>query len=210
MMLSNDALTLYHAPGTRGTSVLVLLEELGVDYDLRVLNLKLRQQRRRAYRLVNPMRKVPALKHGEVVITEQVAILLYLADMFPAAELAPLIGERLRGPYLRWMVFYGTCFEPAVYDRWQQRTVEVPAMSPYGDFDATVKTLTDQLARGPYILGEQYSAADVLWATALTWIRQLDILPHAPVIDDYIARINARPAVARARANDAALATAQA
>lgn len=210
MMLANDALTLYHAPGTRGTSALILLEELGVDYELHVLNLKLRQQRRRAYRLINPMRKVPALKHGEAVITEQVAILLYLADMFPAAELAPLIGERLRGAYLRWMVFYGTCFEPAVYDRWQNRSVEVPAMSPYGDFDTTVKTLTDQLERGPYILGELFSAADVLWATALTWISQLNILPPVPIIADYVNRINARPAVARARGKDAALAAAQA
>lgn len=209
MLLSRENLTLYHAPGTRGTGVMILLDELGVDYELKVLNLKLRQQRRRAYRLVNPMRKVPALQHGEMLITEQVAILLYLADMYPAAELAPLIGERLRGPYLRWMVYYGTCFEPAVYDRWQQRTVEVPAMSPYGDFDATFKTLTDQLASGPYILGEQYSAADVLWATALTWIRQLNILPPAPEVDDYIARINARPAVAAARAKDAELAAAQ-
>jgi glutathione S-transferase len=210
MMLSRENLTLYHAPGTRGTGVMILLEELGVEYDLHVLNLARRQQRRRAYRLVNPMRKVPALKHGEVLITEQVAILLYLADMVPAAELAPLIGERLRGPYLRWMVFYGTCFEPAVYDRWQQRTTEVPAMSPYGDFDTTFKTVTDQLARGPYLLGDQYSAADVLWATALTWISQLNILPPTAVIDDYIARINARPAVAQARAKDAALAAAQA
>lgn len=209
MMLPHQPLTLYHAPSTRGTGVLILLEELGVAYDLRVLNLKLRQQRRRAYRLVNPMRKVPALKHGEMLITEQVAILLYLADMFPAAELAPLIGDTLRGPYLRWMVFYGTCFEPAIFDRWQQRTLAAPEMSPYGDFDTTFKTLTDQLARGPYILGDMFSAADVLWATALTWIAQLDVLPHTPIIKDYTARINARPAVARARAKDAVLATAQ-
>lgn len=204
-----EKVTLYHAPNTRSTGAMILLEELGVNYQLHVLNLKRRQHRRRAYRLINPMRKVPALKHGESIITEQVAILLYLADLFPAAGLAPSVGDVLRGLYLRWMVFYGTCFEPAIFDRWQNRVPADSAMSPYGDFETTYKTLIDRLGRGPYLLGHKFTAADVLWANALTWISPLQLMPHSPLVDAYIARVNARPAVARARAKDAAIAATQ-
>jgi len=109
------------------------------------------------------MGKVPALKHGDALITEQVAIFLYLADLFPEAGLAPPIGDPLRGPYLRWMVFYAACFEPAVVDRSSQKDSAPLPMSPYGDFETMFKTLTGQLAKGPYLLGERFSAADVLW-----------------------------------------------
>jgi glutathione S-transferase len=99
--------------------VLILLEEIGAPYQLHVLNMKTDEQRRPEYLAINPMGKVPALKHDGALITEQVAIFLYLADLFPEAGLAPPIGDPLRGPYLRWMVFYGSCFEPAVVDRAQ-------------------------------------------------------------------------------------------
>jgi glutathione S-transferase len=204
-----QSVTLFHAPDTRSTAALILLEELGVEYQLQVLNLKKREQRRRVYRAINPMGKVPALQHGETLITEQVAVLLYLADLYPQADLAPPIGDPLRGAYLRWMVYYGTCFEPAIIDRWQKREPAPSAMSPYGDFKTMFKTLTDQLGKGPYLLGGKFAAVDVLWATALTWITPFQLLPVLPVIDAYIERVNVRPAVVRARAKDAELAAAQ-
>lgn len=208
-MSADRHVTLFHSPNTRSSGTLVLLEELGVPYDLHVINMKAGEQRQTDYLAVNPMGKVPALKHGEALVTEQVAIFLYLADLFPEAKLAPSIGDPLRGPYLRWMAYYGSSFEPAVVDRALKREPGPLAMVPYGDYDTTLKTVTDQLARGPYMLGDRFSAADVLWGTALTWTTMFKIVPELPVIMDYVKRMGARPSVARARAKDAELSAAQ-
>ena len=116
-MANTRHVTLFHSPNSRSGSALVLLEELGADYELKVLNLKTGEQRQPAYLAVNPMGKVPAIRHGDAVVTEQVAVYLYLADLYPEAGLAPAIGDPLRGPYLRWMAFYGSSFEPALMDR---------------------------------------------------------------------------------------------
>lgn len=209
-MTPTPNLHFYHGPNTRSTGTLILLEELAVDYQLHALNMQAGEQRKAEYLAINPMGKVPAIKHGEALITEQVAIFIYLADLFPAADLAPKIGDPLRGPYLRWMAFYAACFEPAVIDRAQKRTPAPTTMSPYGDFDTMFKTLTDQLSSGPYLLGEKFCAGDVLWATALTWTTKFHLIPALPVTKAYTARVNARPAVVRARAKEAELAAAQA
>ena len=204
-MTANRRVTLFHAPNTRSTGALALMEELGADFELQVLNIKASEQRGAAYLAVNPMGKVPAVKHGDALITEQVAVFLYLADLYPDAGLAPPIGDPLRGPYLRWMVYYGSCFEPALIDRAMKRDPAPPSTSPYGDFDTMLKTLTDQLATGPWLLGERFTAADVLWGTALTWTTGFKLVPALPVIQGYIDRWNARPVAARVKARDAAL-----
>lgn len=201
---------LFHSPHTRSTGALTLLEELGTPYQLHVLNLQKGEQREPAYLAINPMGKVPAIKHGDAVITEQGAVFLYLADLFPEAGLTPAIGDPLRGPFLRWMFYYGSCFEPALVDRAQKREPAPPAMSPYGDFDTMLRTLNEQLGKGPYLLGEKFTAADVLWGTALTWTTMFGLVPLSPEIKAYIERVNARPAVARVRAKDEELAAAQA
>jgi glutathione S-transferase len=207
-MNEDRKVTLYHSPNTRSSGAFTLLEELGAPYELSVLNMKAGEQRQPAYLTINPMGKVPALKHGDALITEQVAIFLYLADLFPEAGLAAPIGDRLRGPYLRWMVFYAACFEPAVIDRSTQRHPAPLPMSPYGDYDTMLKTLTDQLAKGPYLLGERFSAADVLWGGALTWTTMFKLVPELPVITNYVQRATSRPAVARVKAKDSELAAA--
>jgi glutathione S-transferase len=199
---------LFHSPNTRSAGALILLEELGADYRLHVLNMKAGEQRNPEYLAINPMGKVPALKHGDALVTEQPAIFLYLADLFPEAGLAPAIGDPLRGPYLRWMVYYGSCFEPALIDRAQKREPAPPSTSPYGDYDTMLKTLTDQLAKGPYLLGDKFTAADVLWGTALTWTTMFQLVPALPVIQSYIERVNTRPSVAKVKAKDAELAAA--
>ena len=208
-MTSTPALTFFHSPNTRSTGTLTLLRELGAEYQLHLIDMKQGEQRKPDYLAINPMGKVPALKHGEAIITEQVAIYIYLADLYPQAGLAPKIGDPLRGPYLRWMAFYGSSFEPAVIDRSQKREPAPLAMSPYGDFDTMFKTLTDQLAKGPYLLGDKFTALDVLWGTALTWITLYQLVPAEPVILAYIDRVNARPAVAWVKAKDAELAAVQ-
>ena len=202
-------LTFFHAPQTRSTGVRILLEELGAPYRLHLLDLKAGEQRQPAYLAINPMGKVPALKDGDALITEQVAIYIYLADRFPQAGLAPAIGDPLRGPWLRWIAYYGSCFEPALMDRAQKHEPASRSSSPYGDYDTMLKTLTDQLAGGPWLLGDRFTSADVLWGTALGWTTQFKLVPELPLIRAYADRVGARPAVQRARAADAALVAAQ-
>jgi glutathione S-transferase len=206
----NGKLTLYHAPNTRSGAVRFLLEELGAPYELQVLNLKRNEQRAPAYLAINPMGKVPAIRHGDALVTEQAAVMIYLADLFPQADLAPAIGDALRGPYLRWMVYYGSCFEPAVTDLAMKREPAPPMMCPYGDYDTMLATVTGQLRAGPWLLGDRFTAADVLWGCALAWITAFKLVPELPEIMSYVERVKARPAAQRAAQADAELAAAQA
>jgi glutathione S-transferase len=209
MATASRRVTFFHSPQSRSAGTLVLLEELGADYELRVLNLRKGEQRQAEYLAVNPMGKVPAIVHDGALVTEQGAVYAYLADLYPEAGITPVIGDPLRGPYLRWLFFYGSSFEPALVDRSLKREPASPATSPYGDYDSMLKTLTDQLGRGPYLLGDRFTAADVLWGTALRWTTMFKLVPEKPVIVDYIARVTARPAFARAAKIDAGLLAAQ-
>ncbi|TAM63792.1 MAG: glutathione S-transferase family protein [Rhodanobacter sp.] len=208
--MNRSDLTFFHAPNTRSGGTRALLEELGADYRMHVLDFKKGEQRQSDYLAINPMGKVPAIRHGEALITEQPAVFLYLADLYPEAKLAPPIGDPLRGPYLRWLVFYGSCCEPAVLDKAMQREPAPPSTCGYGDYDTVLKTLTDQLEKGPYLLGETFSAADVLWGSALNYFTMFKLVPELPVIRAYVERVLARPAMRRAAEKDAELAAAQA
>ncbi|ATQ66571.1 MULTISPECIES: glutathione S-transferase family protein [Methylosinus] len=204
-MTSDCKLTFYHSPDTRSTGVFTLLEELGAPYELKALNMKTGEQRESAFLAVNPMGKVPAIVHGDSLVTEQGAIYIYLADLFPAAGLAPAIGDPLRGPYLRWLVFYGSSFEPAVVDRWLQREPARVSTVPYGDFDTMLATLAGQLRKGPYLLGERISAADILWGSALRWTTAFKLVPELPEIMAYVERVTSRPSFPAIAARDAEL-----
>jgi glutathione S-transferase len=205
-MSDDRKLTFFHSPNTRSAGAFILLEELGASYDLHILNMKAVEQRGAEYLKINPMGKVPAILHGDALVTEQVALFIYLADLFPEAGLTPALDDPLRGPYLRWLAYYGSCFEPAVVDRAMKREPAPPSMCPYGDFDTMLQTLVDQLKKGPYILGDRFTAADVLWVTSLTWITAFKLVPELPEIMDYIGRINSRPSVEKVKAFDAKLA----
>lgn len=204
-MTAAPALTLHHHPHSRSAGARVMLEELGVDYRIELVNLQAGEQRRPEFLALNPLGKLPTLVDGDTVVTEQVAIYLHLADRFPDAGLAPSIGDPARGSYLRWMVYYASCFEPAVVDRAQKREPAEPMISPYRDFDSMLAALEAQLARGPWMLGDRFSAADVLWGTALSWTTGFGLVPASPVIAQYIERAKARPAFQRAAEKDAAL-----
>ena len=201
-----DKIILFHSPQSRSAATLTLLEELGAPYELRVLNMKKGEQRQDAYLRVNPLGKVPAIRHRGALITEQVAIYLYLADLFPAAGLAPAIGDVRRGPYLRWMVYYAACYEPGIVDRALKREAGPLAMSPYGDFDVMLGTVIERLTASPYLLGDAISAADVLWGLALNWGTMFGIVPPNPVIAEYVQRITSRPAFVKVAEIDAKLA----
>ena len=183
----------------------MLLEELGAPYELKIVNVRAGESRKAEYLAVNPMGKVPALTHGDALITEQSAIFIYLADLFPEKKLAPAPTDPLRGLYLRWLAYYGACFEPALMDKAMKNTPAAPSTSLYGDYDTTMKILMDQFAKGPYILGETFTSADILWGTALAWTTMFGLVPKEPVIMDYVARIAARPMNIKVRDMDAAL-----
>jgi glutathione S-transferase len=183
-----DELVLYWTPQTRAEGARLLLEELGVPYRVEVVDLV----KHDAFLEVNPMGKVPTIRHKGVVVTEQVAIFLYLADEFADAGLAPAIGDPLRGSYLRWMAFYGSSMEPACIDRAMKREAGARRMSPYGDFESVERAVVGQLRAGPWLLGERFLAVDVLWGTALGWLTQFGIFPRGPEVDGYLTRFEAR------------------
>jgi glutathione S-transferase len=196
----------YHSPKTRSSAALTLAHELGAVFELTILNMKIGEQRRSDYLAINPMGKVPAIVHNGAVVTEQVAVFLYLADLWPEAGLAPLPVDPMRGPYLRWMAMYGSSFEPAIVDRALKREPTAASISPYGDFDTLVNTIASQLKQGPWILGDTFSAADVLWGAGLSWTMAFKLLPESPVLVEYAGRVAARPAAERVRQFDALVA----
>lgn len=203
--MPTPGLTLYHNPRSRSAGSRVLLEALGVPYDVVYIDFAAGENRTPGFLALNPLGKLPTLVHGEAVITEQIAIAIYLADRFPAAGLAPAVDDPRRGPYLRWLAFYAASFEPAVVDHALKREPIDPATSPFRDYDTVIDTLVAQLSRGDYLLGDTLTAADLLWGTALKWTTDFGIVPKLPAILAYIDRVAAHPAVARAGELDAAL-----
>jgi glutathione S-transferase len=202
-------LTLYHASPSRSSIVRWMLEETGEPYDLHLLKLTEGDQLKADYLAINPMGKVPALKHGDVVIAEAAAICAYLADEFPQAHLNVPIGDPRRGIYLKWLFFGPSCVEPAIIDRAFPRA-EQPrrGMLGYGDFDTVMGVVAKAVAKGPYLMGEQFTAADVVIGSGLRWGMMFNLLPKRPEFVDYVGRLEQRPALQRATALDQQLAAA--
>jgi glutathione S-transferase len=200
-------LMLYHAAPSRSSIVLWMLEELGEPYDIHLLNLQKGENREPDYLAINPMGKVPALRHGDTVITELAAICTYLADEFPGAKLNVPIGTPRRGTYLKWLFFGPGCLEAAVMDRAAPRKEEPRrSMIGYGDFDTTMNVLAAAVAKGPWLMGEQFTTADVVLGANVRWGMMFKMIPERPEFAAYAARIAARPAAQRADAKDKELA----
>jgi glutathione S-transferase len=202
-------LTLYHAAPSRSSIARWMLEELGEPYDLHLLSLANGEQRASDYLAVNPMGKVPALKHGDAVITEAAAICTYLADEFPRARLNVPVGDPRRGTYLKWLFFAPSCIEPAITDRAFPRKEEPRrGMLGYGDFDTVMTVVAAAVEPGPYLMGEQFTAADVVLGSTLRWGMMFGLLPKRPEFVAYVSRLEQRPALKRAVALDQELASA--
>ena len=200
-------LTLYHASPSRSSIVLWMLEEIGEPYDIELLRLSEGENLKPDYLAINPMGKVPALKHDGTVITEVAAICTYLADAFPKANLAVPIGNPRRGVYLKWLFFGPGCVEPAVIDRAAPRKEEARrAMLGYGDFDTTMNVIAKAVEKGPWLMGDQFTAADVVIGANIRWGTMFKLIPERKEFADYAARIAARPAAQRAEAKDKELA----
>jgi glutathione S-transferase len=200
-------LTLYHASPSRSSVTLWMLEELGEPYDIHMLDLTKGENREAPYLAINPMGKVPALRDGDTVITESAAICTYLADEFPQKKLNVPIGSPQRGVYLKWLFFGPSCVEPAVIDRAAPRKEEARrGMLGYGDFDTTMNTVAAAVEKGPWLMGEQFTAADVVVGAGIRWGMMFNMIPERPEFKAYAARIAARPAAQRAQTKDLELA----
>ncbi len=200
-------LTLYHASPSRSSTAMWMLEEIGQPYDVHMLSLANGDNLKPEYLAINPMGKVPAIRHGDTVITEVAAICTYLADEFPNAWLNIPVGTPRRGVYLKWLFFAPSCIEPAVIDRAAPR--KEPArrgMLGYGDFDTVMDVLAKAVEKGPYLMGDQFTAADVAIGAQIRWGMMFKMIPERREFTDYAARLAARPAAQRAEEKDKALA----
>ena len=202
-------LTLYHGSPSRSSIVLWMLEEIGEPYDIHLLSFAKGENRAPDYLAINPMGKVPALRHGDAIITEVAAICTYLADEFPHARLNIPVGDPRRGPYLKWLFFSPSCIEVAVLDKAAPRKEEPRrGMVGYGDFDSVMNVVAKAVAKGPYLMGEQFTAADVVLGSMLRWGMMFNLLPKRPEFEAYVGRLEQRPALQRANALDQELAAA--
>lgn len=192
-----DTITFYTNPMSRGRIARWMLEELGQPYQTVVLEYGT-TMKAPEYLALNPMGKVPAIKHGDTVVTEAAAICAYLADAFPSANLAPPPGDRKRGPYYRWMFFAAGPVEAAVTNKSQGFHSDKKAMLGYGSYDDTINALEQYVASTPYICGEQFTAADVYVGSQVGWGLMFGTIDKRPAFVDYVARLRARPAAKRA------------
>jgi len=203
-------LTFYTHPQSRGRVIRWMLEEVGAPYETVVLGY-MASMKSADYLAINPMGKVPAIRHGETVVTETAAICAYLADAFPDAGLAPPHGSRLRGPYYRWLFFAAGPVEAAVTNKALKVEVsdEQRAFVGYGSFDAAIDNLENALRPGPYICGEDFTAADLYVGSQIGYGMMFGTIDKRPIFEEYFGRLQARPAAIRAREIDDALAAEQ-
>ena len=208
----SDELVFYTHPMSRGRIIRWMLEEVGAPYRTELLDFGT-NAKDPAYLAINPMGKVPAILHGDTIVTEVAAICAYLADAFPKAGLAPPPGDKARGPYFRWLFFAAGPLEAAVGDR-ALGIEDVPAekrgMIGYGCYDDMVRTLEAAVTSAdPWLTGDRFTAADLYVGAHLGWGLQFGSLPRKPVFEAFVQRCMARPAAQRANGIDDALLAAQ-
>jgi glutathione S-transferase len=202
----SDELVFYTNPMSRGRMVRWMLEEVGKPYRTELLDYAT-TMKAPAYLAINPMGKVPALRHGTTVITECAAICAYLADAFPDTGLAPPSDDKLRGPYYRWLFFAAGPIEAAITNK--ALGFEVPndkvMMVGYGNYAHVMSTLDRMLSAQDYVLGTRFSAADVYLGSHIGWGMQFGGIEKRPVFEHYWQRISSRPAAVRANEIDDAV-----
>ena len=198
-----DELVLYTNPMSRGRITRWMLEEVGQPYKTEVLNYA-SAMKASAYLAINPMGKVPALRHGDAVVTETAAICTYLADAFPQAGLAPPSGSKLRAPYYRWLFFTAGPVEAALTNK--ALGFEVPPdrerMMGYGNIAQTLDTLEAAVSRGEYLVGDSFTAADLYVGSHIGFGMMFGTLEKRPAFEKYWQRVSGRPACVRARELD--------
>jgi glutathione S-transferase len=196
--LMNEPIKFYTNPMSRGRIVHWMLEEVSAPYQVELLDFDNREHKSPAYLAINPMGKVPAIVHAGTVVTEAAAICAYLADAFPERKLAPAPTDPSRGAYYRWLFFGAGCIEPALIDRMFSRPpVERAGALGYGSYDDVIAALDQLLSRGPFALGQTFSAADVYLGSQLRWGFMTKAIEPRPSFQAYLSRLEQRPAYGR-------------
>jgi glutathione S-transferase len=201
-----DELVFYTNPMSRGRIVRWMLEEVGQPYRTELLDFRA-SMKGPAYLAINPMGKVPTIRHGDAVVTEGAAICAYLADAFPAAGLAPPVGDRSRAPYYRWLFFGAGPIEAAVTNK--ALGFSIPqgreVMAGYGSYEDTLNALEHAVSGRNYIAGDSFTAADVYVGSQIGSGLRFGMIEKRPAFENYWAGLSGRPAFLRATEIDDAL-----
>ncbi len=194
---------LYWAPQTRSSRAVWMLEEAGVDYEIELVDIRDPTRQDDAdFRAASPMRKVPALKDDNVQMSESAAICLYVADRYCSGTLAPVIDDPQRGKFLYWLMYTPAVIEPTMSEK-INKIQPNRGRNGWGDFNSMVATLSDGIGAGPWILGEQFTAADVMLGSSVHFLQLFGLLGDAPVLVEYVDRCRQRPAFQTAQKKDA-------
>ena len=195
-------ITLFHRPQTRSARFIFLLEELEAPYQIKLVTTRARDGSGAPDPAnPHPHGKVPAISDDGVIVFESPAIALYLTDKFPQNQLGPLAGQRERGAYLSWLSYYTGVLEPAFMSKFMN--FEVPRVTAgWVPLEEAMAVVVQTLSRGPYMLGERFSAADVLYGTMFKLFAQSPVLLKSAAIDEYVKRVVVRAAFARAQLRD--------
>jgi glutathione S-transferase len=201
-------LVLYHAVPSRSMIVHWMLEELGEPFELEILDMQAEEHKTAEYLALNPMGKVPTLRHGNTIVTESAAICAYLADAFPEAGLGIPADSPLRGPYLRWLFFAPVTAEPAIL--WKSLgkvTTEIDYL-PFADIETVAETLRGAVSGRKFIVGDHFTAADVMIGSTIMWgLKLAPVLPELPELLTYWEQLEARPAWQKSNTADQQLLT---
>jgi glutathione S-transferase len=193
---------LYWCPWTRASRALWFMEETGLPFEVATIDIRDDAARNDpAFRAVSPQGKVPALEDGPVKMADSAALMMYVADRYPQTGLAPAIDDPLRGRYLYWMLFGPAVIEPAATEKREGWTPDHAAHG-WGDHDSMVSVLTEAMEPGPWLLGERFSAADVMIGSSILFLVQFGMLPDLPAFRAYADRCAARPAYQKAQARE--------
>ena len=191
---------LFWCPQTRAQRALWLLEEAGLDYDPVLIDIRdPAKPRDPDFAKASPMGKVPALADGDAFVSDSAAICLYIADQYPETRLAPAIGDPARAQYLYWMVFTPGVVEPAMAEKFSGAAPNKMSHG-WGDFDTMIKTFEDGVGDGPWLFGENFTAADIMCGSSACFLKQFGILPDSAVLNAYAERCMARPAYQKTEA----------
>ena len=199
------SITLYHHPYSRAANVVWALEELGVPYELRFVDIMKGEQKSPAIVALNPMGKVPILTDGDVVVTEAAAIGVYLADRYSLGKLAPTLDDAARAPYLRWSFFSPSVIEPTASTKASGAQFK-PGQVGWGTYESVIASMESAIAGRTYVLGDRFSMADCIFGGAVRYLLRFKLLDPTPTFTAYADRLAARPAAQRADAKNAAVA----
>ena len=207
-MTDNADIIFYHRVPSRAQVVRWMLEELGEPYETRVLDFDNDEQHGDAFLALNPMGKVPTIVHKGAPVSEVAAICCYLADAYSDAGLNVPISDSARGLYLKWLFFGPSCIEPAIFEHMMPREGTTPMSLGWGSYDMVLNVLEGAVEPGPYLMGDHFTAADIVIGSDLRWAGWMNVLPDRPVLKAYVARLEERTALKRADALDNEISTA--